>query len=825
MGRIFKILIVLVMLGLVGFYFYTKGGDKLKRGVFKIAYQTTHQAKTKEKNEKQKEKIFLRLDPGGHIALIRDLFFFDHGRKLISASGDKTIRIWDVSDPTHPRLIKTIRGEIGRGVIGQIFAIAVDPEEKIVASGGYLADSSNPLLLGIIRLYDLHTGRMIDVLKGHYDTVTDLTFNPSGEYLVSGSLDGTAIIWKKKNGKYVFYKKLDDFKMIPVTSISFSNDRVVIGTRDGKVYLYDNNFKLVRVLEDCEKSIYKVLFSPTGEYFLTSSEDGIFLYNKNGNFVREFTKKIPDFPLVTLSFSPDGKYLLAAARSPAKSTAECIVYKFPSGKEVTIFTKHTDIVFAGSVAMRNGKYLFATAGGDASEIFVWNNKGEVLSKIQGIGSAIHSVAISNDAKKIAFGFPHLELGTVGLLSPLEYEFDIEKFKLKKLELEIGFTKAQKQKGNIKLVPNPLLPITEFCLDKDPEAILLPFKYLNLLLKFPNRIIGIYKIDSPWSTSGISSEHLMSLIITLYPYHTYGVINNNFFALGDSVGRIFIYNLRGEKVAELVGHEGEVFALAASDDGKWIVSASGDQTVKLWYIGNIKNVNWGESEVNWGKLSKVSNDPWVRKRLNILIKNLNLKSRLSTFKDTISILYRAFTNLLKSYYMPIRKIYPVLTIFPSRDGREWVAWTPEGYFTASSPSALRLIGYHINQGFYHQAKWVSFSQLYDQYFRPDLVRLKLARPTEDLSRYTKLPKVKEALETSPPPEVEIISPRDGKVIRSEFVTVKVRVKDTGGRIGDIRVYVNGKITTSEGVYRVAREYPKVMLAKAEDFIQAQGAQDL
>jgi len=86
-------------------------------------------------------------------------------------------------------------------------------------------------------------------------------------------------------------------------------------------------------------------------------------------------------------------------------------------------------------------------------------------------------------------------------------------------------------------------------------------------------------------------------------------------------------------------------------------------------------------------------------------------------------------------------------------------------------------------------------------------------------------VKEALETSPPPEVEIISPRDGKVIRSEFVTVKVRVKDTGGRIGDIRVYVNGKITTSEGVYRVAREYPKVMLAKAEDFIQAQGAQDL
>jgi len=55
------------------------------------------------------ERIFLRLDPGGHSALIKDLFFFDHRKKLISASDDKTIRIWDVCDLSHPRLIKTIR--------------------------------------------------------------------------------------------------------------------------------------------------------------------------------------------------------------------------------------------------------------------------------------------------------------------------------------------------------------------------------------------------------------------------------------------------------------------------------------------------------------------------------------------------------------------------------------------------------------------------------------------------------------------------------------------------------------------------------------------
>ncbi len=107
------------------------------------------------------EKVFLRLDPGGHTSLIGDLFFFDHGRKLISASDDKTIRVWDVSDLKHPRLIKTIRGEIGRG-FGEVYAIALDPTERILAVGGFLAQGHgvNDDIVGIVRLHDLKTGRV-----------------------------------------------------------------------------------------------------------------------------------------------------------------------------------------------------------------------------------------------------------------------------------------------------------------------------------------------------------------------------------------------------------------------------------------------------------------------------------------------------------------------------------------------------------------------------------------------------------------------------------------------------------------------------------------
>ncbi|HFC46881.1 MAG TPA: hypothetical protein ENJ63_03265 [Dissulfuribacter thermophilus] len=82
------------------------------------------------------ERVFLRLDPGGHTAIIRDLFFFDHGKRLISASDDKTIRIWDVSDLRYPMLLRTIRGEIERGSFGKVYTIALDPTERILAVGG-----------------------------------------------------------------------------------------------------------------------------------------------------------------------------------------------------------------------------------------------------------------------------------------------------------------------------------------------------------------------------------------------------------------------------------------------------------------------------------------------------------------------------------------------------------------------------------------------------------------------------------------------------------------------------------------------------------------
>ena len=62
---------------------------------------------------------------------------------------------------------------------------------------------------------------------------------------------------------------------------------------------------------------------------------------------------------------------------------------------------------------------------------------------------------------------------------------------------------------------------------------------------------------------------------------------------------------------------------------------------------------------------------------------------------------------------------LLALYPHADGKQWVAWTPEGYFDAS-PGAEDLVGYHLKRGGDREGDFVDARQLWETFYQPGLV---------------------------------------------------------------------------------------------------------
>src|SRR5690606_33967535 len=111
----------------------------------------------------------LVVDAQGHTGRITALLYTSDGRSLITASYDKTIRIWSAQSG---QLLRTIRGQRGDGPAGRILAAALSPDDRFLAVGGWLgADAVPPRSASSpafqIRLIDLHSGDTRRLLSSH----------------------------------------------------------------------------------------------------------------------------------------------------------------------------------------------------------------------------------------------------------------------------------------------------------------------------------------------------------------------------------------------------------------------------------------------------------------------------------------------------------------------------------------------------------------------------------------------------------------------------------------------------------------------------------
>ncbi|KAJ4161664.1 uncharacterized protein LMH87_007690 [Akanthomyces muscarius] len=119
----------------------------------------------------------------GHTDWVTALAFSRNGKKLASASGDNTIRLWDAANDTAPRTLK--------GHTDWVTAIAFSRHSEKLASAS--VDNT-------VRFWDAVTGTAQQTLGGHTGWVTAIAFSPNGKTLASASGDKTIRLWNAVTG-------------------------------------------------------------------------------------------------------------------------------------------------------------------------------------------------------------------------------------------------------------------------------------------------------------------------------------------------------------------------------------------------------------------------------------------------------------------------------------------------------------------------------------------------------------------------------------------------------------------------------------------------
>jgi WD40 repeat protein len=128
------------------------------------------------------------MEVGAHTAGIWSIALGPSNRILVTGSEDKTVRVWDIAG--RGELLRVLRPPAGEGEEGQIFAVALSPDEGTVACGGRTGSFQQQDMC--VYLFDRASGALIRRLGGLPGFVQHLAYSRDGRFLavVTGARGG-----------------------------------------------------------------------------------------------------------------------------------------------------------------------------------------------------------------------------------------------------------------------------------------------------------------------------------------------------------------------------------------------------------------------------------------------------------------------------------------------------------------------------------------------------------------------------------------------------------------------------------------------------------
>lgn len=307
------------------------------------------------------------------------------GKWLLSASLDKTVKIWDTQSG---RLLDTLKHN------DSLTDVVISQDGKTIASA-----SKD----GTVKIWEWNgrKARLLYEKKQASNSIADIVMSDDGTTIASGAQDGTVNVWAVRSGKRLQPLSLNQSR---VTSIAITPDgqKIIWGNENNQVIVWDTSQKEPRELGIHQGTVSEVKLSQDGKMIASAGNDAVIQLWDLKSEKLKYTLLGHQASLNKMLFSKDSKYLFSTGKDRTIR-----IWDTNSGHLLDILVGHTNAIEAINYDLASNTLV--SAGGDRT-VRLWYPDFQIphylqqnrASKIP-VPSTVYAVATARHSSLVAVG--------------------------------------------------------------------------------------------------------------------------------------------------------------------------------------------------------------------------------------------------------------------------------------------------------------------------------------------------------------------------------------------------------------------------------------